>query len=89
MCDCFTTQTHPHTLMLCLHKQTSMTRDKRWGRKGGDVHNQPLYDTSNALKVLKKVTGGGSMTRSPRKITPHLFGSKNNRAITKGYFLQN
>ena len=64
-----------------------MATDKRWGKKMEDVHNQPLYDTSNSLKVLKKVTGGGAMTRSPRKITPHLFGSKNNRAITKGYFL--
>jgi hypothetical protein len=70
------------------HKQTRMTREKRFREERPSVSpDAPLYDTRNALALIKKVVGGGVITRAPRRIETHLFSAKNAHAYTKGIHL--
>jgi hypothetical protein len=63
-------------------KQTSIGKAKRF--KAALPDHSPVYDTRPAVHLLRKVVGGGTMTRAERKIQSHLFAAKNSGVIVKG-----
>jgi len=46
-----------------------------------------VLDTRNSVKVLRKVTGGGVITKAARRITLHKFDANHVKAIAKGITL--
>jgi len=66
-----------------------MTREKRFQISRPDLSpDAAVLDTRNSVKVLRKVTGGGVITKAPRCIAAHKFDTNHVKAIAKGITLQ-
>lgn len=62
-----------------------MTREIRFKQSRPDLSpDAPIYDTRNAVQLLRKQTGGGTIYRAARNIKMHKFDANHVKEIAKG-----